>query len=102
MKVIYNNGNIHLLDYFFFHISRKSISDCILKLLTLYSVSIDDSIFKMDLLNKLIDCIEYNSFEEEFEKLVHEYNLPVMIETGEFNFNKFYFYQEKKEVYIII
>jgi len=100
LKVIYNSKNIHLLDYFFFHINRKAISECVLKLLTLYSVSIDDSSFKFDILNKLIDCIELNSYVKEYEVCIQEYSLPVANE-GEFDFNKFYFYQEKKEVKVI-
>ncbi len=98
MKVIYNDRNIYLLDYFFIHINRKSISDCILKLLNLYSISIEDSNYKLELLNKLVNCIEKYCYEKEYESLAKEYNLPLNLPSEEFDYNKFYFYEEKKNV----
>jgi len=100
LKVLYSKKNIHLLDYLFLNINRKAIADCILKLLNIYSCSFDDSSYKLEILDKIIISLEYRFFNEEYQDLIKEYNLPINLAPNEFDFNKFYFYQEKKEVII--
>lgn len=56
----------NFIDDMIKHLNRKSISDCLLKLLLSYSPEVADTEIKTEIINKILDNIDFNDEEVRY------------------------------------
>jgi len=106
MNIINSKRNLFFIDLLIANINKKSIADCIFLILNVNNISIFLEIkdIKENLIQKLLDVLlkNKNELENEFQELIKKFKLPKMEmeNKNEFDFNRYYFYDEKINVNI--